>query len=476
MPAGLVRLLTPDLCVIGGGPAGLAAAAEAAAFGAPTVLVEKARLGGGIFAAMQLRALVAAARRMRAPIEGALTIETGPARVDFAAMMANVRAAAAAAEPNVSIERFTALGVTVLQGPARFIDRRTVAVGDTRIRARRFVIATGSRPALPPVQNLHAVPYLTTESVFDLKRLPGRLVVLGARPVGLALAQAFRRLGSEVIVLEPERALADEDAELAALLLETLRREGLDIRERTSIARVTRRGRSGVRVSIESGSGADSIDATHLLVASGGRPAIEELGLKEARIAFDERGIRVSRRLRTTNRRIYAIGDVSSVSHPGNPAEYQASLVVRSLLFRRSRRFSPELLPRVVFTDPELASVGMSEAAAAQRYRRICVLRWPLSENDLARAEGRTRGLVKLLTTRRGRILGAAILAEDADELVTPLVLTVRRRMNVRKLARSLPPLPGRAEVIRRAALMFDAQRLDSPWIRRLVQLLRKLG
>lgn len=477
MPVGMVRLLTPDICVIGGGSGGLAAAAEAAALGAPTVLVEKGRLGGGRFAELQSSALVAAAREARALNGGvAFASETGPPRIDFSAVMGRVRAAAASVEPNVSIERFTALGVTVLQGAARFIDRRTVAVGDARIRARRFVIATGSRPALPAVQNLHAVPYLTTESVFELKRLPGRLVVLGASPVGLGLAQAFRRFGSEVIVLEREMALADEDPELAALLLESLRREGLEIRERTRIARVTRRGRSGVRISIEDASGSPSIDATHLLVATGSRPAVEELGLKEARISFDERGIKVSRRLRTTNRRVYAIGDVSSALHFANWAEYQASLVVRSILFRRARPFSPEVLPRATFTDPELALVGPSEAVAARRHRRICVLRWPFSENDLARAEGRTRGLVKLLTTRRGRLIGAAILAEDADELLAPLVLAVRERMNIRKLALAALPHPSRSEAARHAAAMFQAQRLDSPWVRWLIQLLRKLG
>lgn len=351
-------------------------------------------------------------------------------RVNFPDVMAHVREVIAASSPNDSVERLTGLGVAVLRGQARFIDKRTVAVEKTRIRARRFVIAAGSRPVLPPIAGLSAVPYLTNETIFDLKRLPARLVVIGGSRTGIEMAQAFRRLGSEVIVLEAEKVLADADPELVALLIETLRSEGIDLREGVKVARIIRRGRTAMRLVL---GGDDILEATHLLVAAGRRPNVDALGLEQARIAFGERGIKVNRRLRTGNSRVYAVGDVVAGGrdfvHWG---DHQAGIVVRSILFRFGGKVRSEILPSVVFTDPEIAHVGMSEAEALRRYKRVSVLRWPFSENDRARAERGTRGLVKLIATRQGRIVGAEILGEKASELIAPLVMAVAERMHVK--------------------------------------------
>jgi len=473
------NVLTPDICVIGAGSAGLTVASSAAAHGVSVVLIEKERMGGSSLrrADVPSTALIAAARHARAARDGAnFGMVVDPPKTDFPAVMAHVREVIAALEPNDSVERFTGLGVTVLKGAARFIDRQTVTVNETNVRARRFVIAAGSRPAIPPIQNLNAVPYLTSETIFDLKRLPGRLVVIGGDRTGLEMAQAFRRLGSEVTVLEAERALANDDRELTTLLLETLRSEGIDIREGAEIVRVTRRGRSGVRVALDHDAEIENLDATHLLVAAGRRPDLNDLGFEEGRIAFDEGGIKVSRRLRTSNRRVYAIGDVTSHPRFTHWADHQAELVVRSILFRIGGKLESDTLPWVTFTDPALAHVGLSEDEAIRRYGRISVLRWPFSENDRAHADRSTRGLVKVLATQRGRIVGADILGRDAGELIAPFALAVSERMNVKNLASAVFPYPTRSEAARRAAISFNAQKLDSPWLRRLVQVLRKLG
>jgi pyruvate/2-oxoglutarate dehydrogenase complex dihydrolipoamide dehydrogenase (E3) component len=473
------NVLTPDICVIGGGTAGLSVACAAAALGVSVVLIEKSKPGGDTLnaGAVPSKALIAAARHAQATRDAAdFGISVEPARTDFPAVMEHVRRVIAAIEPNNSVARLTGLGVTVIKGAARFIDRQTVTVNDTNVRARRFVIAAGARPALPPIPHLSAVPYLTTESVFDLKRLPGRLAVIGGTATGLELAQAFRRLGSNVTVIEAERALANDDPELAALLLETLRSEGIDIREGAKVTRVARRGRSGTRITVEHAGEAESLDATHLLIATGRRPDLNDLGLTEGRVAFDDDGIRVNRRFRTTNRRVYAIGDVIEGPHFTHSAQYQAELVVRSILFRFGGKAGRDIVSWVTFTDPELAHVGLSEDEAVRRYRRISVLRWPFSENERAHAERSTRGLVKVIATPRGRILGASIVGRDAGELIATLALAVSQGMNVKSLTSVVFPYPTRSEAARRAAISFYAQKLDSPWLKRLIQLLRKLG
>jgi pyruvate/2-oxoglutarate dehydrogenase complex dihydrolipoamide dehydrogenase (E3) component len=474
------ELLRPDICVVGAGSAGLTVAAAAASFGVSVVLIEKDRMGGDCLntGCVPSKALIAAARHAHSMRTGErFGVSAGEVAIDFAKTLAHVRGVIAAIAPNDSAERFTGLGVTVLRGAASFEDRRTVIVGAIRIRARRFVLATGSRPALPAIPNLETVAYLTNETLFQLRRRPAHLVVIGAGPIGLEMAQAFRRLGSEVTVLEAGAALAKEDPECAALLLETLRREGIDIREQSAVERVARRGRNGIRVKFSSCGGSESVDGTHLLIAAGRRPDVNGLGLEAAGIAFDAHGIKVNARLRTGNRRVYAIGDCAGGPQFTHWAGYGAGQVVRSILFRFGGRVNPDLLPWVTFTDPELAHVGLTEAAAAERRRgKIQVLRWPLSENDRAQAEGATWGLVKVLATRGGRILGADILAPNAGELIAPFALAVSQKLSVKAFAATVFPYPTMSESGRRAAIAFYAPKLNTPLVGRVIRLLRRLG
>jgi len=471
--------LTPDICVIGAGSAGLTIAAAAAAFGVSVVLIEKNRMGGECLntGCVPSKALIAAASRAEAVRQaGRFGIVVDEPQTDFAAVMAHVNDVIAAIAPNDSEDRFTGLGVTVIRGHARFKDRQTVSVADVEIRARRFVVATGSRPAVPPIPNIETVPHLTNETIFGLQRRPNHLIVIGGGPVGLELAQAFRRLGSEVTVLEAARPLARDDPELSALLVESLRREGVDIREGANVVRVARRGRSGVRLTLEHGGEETHVDGTHLLVAAGRRADLDELGLEQAGIEFDPDGIKVNDRLRTRNRRVYAIGDAAGGPRLTHWASYQAGLVVRSILFRFGGRLRPEILPWATFTDPELAHVGLSEEEARRRHGAITILRWPFSENDRAQTERSTRGFVKVIATRRGRIVGADILGRDAGELIAPYVLAVSGGMSVKRFVDGVFPYPTRSEAARRAAIGFYTPKLGSPWVNRLIRLMRKLG
>src|SRR5262252_4758753 len=357
---GMAERLQPDICVIGAGSGGLSVAAAAAAFG----------------------------------------VAAGPADIDFSKVHRHVHDVIAAIAPNDSKERFNGLGVRVIAGAARFKDRNTVVVGDgIEIAARRFVIATGSSPALPPIAGLEAVPYLTNETVFDLTTRPQHLIVIGAGAIGLELAQAFRRLGCAVTVLEAAEPLAREDAECAAIVLDALAREGVVVRSNVSIARLER---AGAKIKALIGAGGEAIEASHLLIATGRKANVDDLALERAGIACDRNGIVVDKGLKTSNRRVYAIGDVAGRGQFTHLANYHAGLVIRNALFRLPVKVNEDLVPRVTFTDPELAHVGLTEAEARARGLTIRLLRWPYHENDRAQTERETVGHIKVVTDGRG--------------------------------------------------------------------------
>ena len=476
----MVEQLTPDICVIGAGSGGLSVAAAAAAFGVPVVLIERGKMGGDClnYGCVPSKALLAAAKRAHA-------LETAPrfgvnvprATIDFAAVHAHVHDVIAAIAPNDSKERFTGLGVQVIEGDARFKDHRTVVVGaGLEINARRFVIATGSTAAVPPIPGLDQVPYLTNETIFDLTEGPRHLIIIGAGPIGLEMAQAHRRLGSAVTVLEAATPLAKDDPECAAIVLDQLAREGVVIRSGVKIARVE--GAPGkVRVMLGGSGGEEVLEGSHLLVATGRRANVADLGLEAAGIAYARSGIKVDKRLRTTNGRVYAIGDVVD----GGPqfthvANYHAGLVIRNALFRLPVDATKGVIPWATFTDPELAHVGLREQDARQRHGTIRVLRWPYQENDRAQAERETRGHIKVVTDRRGRILGATIVGAQAGELITTWTLAIARGLKVGALLGVVIPYPTLAEVGKRAAISYYTPGLANPWLRRLLFWLRRLG
>jgi pyruvate/2-oxoglutarate dehydrogenase complex dihydrolipoamide dehydrogenase (E3) component len=475
----MAQSLTPDICVIGAGSGGLSVAAAAAAFGVSVVLVEKGKLGGeclntGCVPSKSL--LASAARAHTVALARAFGISAAAPEVDFGMVHRRVHDIIAAIAPNDSKERFRGLGVRVIEGAARFKDRATVVVGDgTEIKARRFVIATGSSPSVPPIPGLDAVPYLTNETVFDLTVAPQHLIVLGAGPVGLEFAQAFRRLGSAVTVLDAAQPLAREDPECAAVVLDALAGEGIALRGNVAVARVDAVD-SQIRVVVRSDDGEATLMGSHLLIATGRQANADDLALEQAGIARDRSGIVVNKRLKTTNRRVYAIGDVAGRGQFTHLANYHAGLVIRNALFRLPVRPNEFVVPRATFTDPELAHIGLTEAQARARYRAIRVLRWPCHENDRAQAEGTVVGHIKVITSNRGRILGATIVGAEAGELITTWTLAVSQRLNIRALAGIIVPYPTLAEIGKRAAITYFTVGVTNIWVRRIIRVLRRFG
>jgi pyruvate/2-oxoglutarate dehydrogenase complex dihydrolipoamide dehydrogenase (E3) component len=470
------ELLTPDLCVIGAGSGGLSVAAAAAAFGVPVVLIEKGKMGGDClnYGCVPSKALIAAAKHAASFAHAAeFGLASTRPRVNFPQVREHVHGVIAAIAPNDSKQRFTALGVQVIEGAAHFTDPSTVAVGDVRIKARRFVIATGSSPAIPPIPGLADTPYLTNETIFDLLVCPRHLMVIGAGSIGVELAQAFRRLGAEVTVIEAATPLAKDDPECAAIVLDQLRREGVVIREGAAIKKI---GISHGQIELMLEGGGKPIEGSHLLVAAGRTPNVAGLGLEQAGIKYERHGIVVNARLKTTNKRVYAIGDVAGGLQFTHVANYHAGLVIRNALFRLPVRADDKAIPRVTFTDPELAHVGLSEADARRRKYRFSVLRWPFHENDRAQTERAVRGHIKVITTRRGRILGATIVGPNAGELIATWTLAIEQGLNIRAMATSVIAYPTLAEVGKRAAITHFAAGLTTPRVRRIIAWLRRFG
>ncbi len=480
----MAEQLTPDLCVIGAGSGGLSVAAAAAALGVPVVLIEKGKMGGDCLnvGCVPSKAMIAAAKRAEAMRSAApFGIKAQRPGVEFYQVNDHINEVIAAIAPNDSRERFTGLGVRVIEGEARFTDANTVAVGDQfEIKARRFVIATGSAPAVPPIPGLDKTPYLTNETVFEMRERPKHLIVIGAGAIGLELAQAFRRLGSDVTVLEAAAPLAGEDPECAAIVLDRFAREGVTVRSGVTVTKVKRaRTRIEVELEVAGTDGKKTIETlggSDLLVATGRRPSVEGLGLDAAGINHSAAGIAVDKRLRTTNKRVYAIGDVTGSAHFTHAANHHAGLVIRHALFRMPVKVDPSAIPRVTFTDPELAHVGLSEDQARQRVRTIRVLRWPYHENDRAQAERETSGHIKVITDKKGKILGATIVGASAGELITAWTLAINQRLNIRAFAGIVVPYPTLSEIGKRAAISFYTPRLSSPWMRRILGWLQRLG
>lgn len=474
----MADMLTPDICVIGGGPAGIAVAMGAARSAIPVVLVEKARPGGAnlSYGSIPSKALIAAAEQHEMLRRGpALGVTGAPLQVNFGKVSDHIRTVGQAVAPHVSAERLTALGVRVINAPARFVDRRTVIAGDFTVAARRFVVATGAVPAPPAIPGLEDIDYLTPAGIFEMSRKPGHLLVLGANSYALELAQAYNRLGVDTTVIDTLAALPDEDPELAEVVLDRLRAEGVRIRDGATISGVTRR-RGGVRVTVVESGEEVAVDGSHLLMATGRAPNVAELDLDAAEIASDKDGVTVDGHLRTTNKRVYAIGDVVAGPQVAGRGEDQARRILASIAYRLPRRDRPNDLPMVTFTDPGLARIGLSEADALARRLQVRVLRFPFIENERAQTERMPYGFIKVVASPRGRILGAAIVGHDAAEQISLWCLAMANGLNIRTLADFAPPHPSRAALSREVAATFDGGGLTPHWRRRIIEFLRKFG
>jgi pyruvate/2-oxoglutarate dehydrogenase complex dihydrolipoamide dehydrogenase (E3) component len=465
-----------DIAVIGGGSAGLSIAAAAAQFGSTVILFEKGEMGGDCLntGCVPSKALLAAAKQAQAQRTGSpFGIAAVEPKVDFAAVMGHVESVIAAIAPLDSQERFEGLGVKVVRATVRFTGANSLEANGQTYAARRIVIATGSRAGVPPIPGLKDVSFMTNETVFKNRVLPSHLIIIGGGPIGMEMAQAHRRLGAKVTVLEASSPLAKDDPELTAIVLSQLAAEGIDIRAGAAIASVSH-GPKGFTVTFKDET---TITGSHLLVAAGRVANVDGLGLEAGGIAYTKRGITVDAGLRSSNRKVYAAGDVAGGLQFTHVAGYHAGLIIRSILFRLRVKNRTDIIPWVTYTDPELAHVGYAEADARKAFGdSIKVLRWGFDHNDRAQAEKKTKGLVKVIVGKGGKILGASIVGTGAGELIHPWVLAITNGLKVSAFANMVMPYPTMGEASKRAAVSYYAEVPKKPMLRRLLGILKSFG
>ncbi|OPY89404.1 MAG: Mercuric reductase [Syntrophaceae bacterium PtaU1.Bin231] len=472
-----------DLGILGGGAAGLTAAAGGAQFGAKTILIEKsARLGGDClhFGCVPSKTLIrtAAVRSLakRAPAFGLPALDLPP--VDLGAVMDRVRAVIEEIQKVDSKERFCSLGAEVRFGEAAFTDDHVVVLDGRRISAGKWIVATGSSPAVPPIEGLREVPFWTNETVFSQRVLPARLLVLGGGPVGLELAQAFGRLGSKVTVVEfLDQILGPEDRDLADGLRQRLEGEGIEIRVSTKAVRARMRGATVlVTVAPAAGEGeARDIEADALLVATGRKPNTGGLGLDAAGVRFTARGIPTDARLRTSIGHIYACGDVNGQFPFTHVAGYEAGIALANAVLHLPRKADYGKVGWCTYTDPEVASIGLNEKRARKEGIEYVVREEPFAANDRALAEGETPGKIKLLLSRGGGLLGCQIMGAHAGELIHEWILALSAGVGLSKIASAVHVYPTLAEISKRAAGGYYAGRLFSERTKSLLRFMFSL-
>jgi len=471
-----MKTIQADICVIGGGSGGLSVAAGASQMGANVVLIEKSAMGGDCLntGCVPSKAMLAAAHVAQNMREGeAFGIKAVCPEVDWAKVNEHVKGVIAAIAPNDSVERFEGLGVQVIQAAAAFVDKKTVVAGDVRVQAKYFVLATGSSAFVPPIEGLDAVDYFTNENIFDNKEAVEHLVVIGGGPIGIEMAQAHRRLGAKVTVMEVAKLLMKDDRELAQIVIDRLSGEGMTFYEGGRNLRIEKTD-AGMNVYCDVSGEQACVQGSHLLVATGRRANVNGLNLEAAGVNYSPRGVEVDARLRSSNKRVFAIGDVAGPYQFTHMAAYQAGIVIRNILFKLPAKVDYSAVPWVTYTDPELAHVGMTEEDAMKTGQDIRILRWKFDENDRAQAERRTEGMIKIVTATKGKILGATIVGIHAGELLQPWVLAISQNMKIGAMASMIAPYPTLSEANKRVAGSFYTEKLFSKGTKKVVRFLMR--
>ena len=462
--------ITTDICIIGAGSGGLSLAAGAVQMGARVVLVEGGEMGGDCLntGCVPSKALLATAKAAQAMREGAgFGVMPVVPEVDFAASRDYVQRAIARIAPVDSQARFEALGVRVIRAWGSFVSARDLQAGEDVITARRFVIATGSHALVPRIPGLEAVPYLTNETIFALRERPGHLVIIGGGPIGIEMAQAHRRLGCEVTVIEGARALGRDDPEAAALVLARLRAEGVEVLEGQAVTGVA----PGPVVTLADGR---QVIGSHLLLAIGRKPALDKLNLAAAGVEVTPKGVKVDAALRSSNRRIYAVGDVAGGLQFTHVAAYQAGIVLRQVVLGLPARVRTDHIPWVTYADPELAQIGPTEAEARSLHgAALTVVRADFAHNDRAITESQETGFVKVMVVK-GRPIGVTAVGHGAGELIGLWSLAISQRLKLSAIAGMVAPYPTYGEASKRAAgAYFSPKLFDSPVVKRVVRLVQ---
>ena len=457
-----------DICIIGGGSGGLSLAAGATKMGAKIVLFEAGAMGGDCLnsGCVPSKALLAAAKAAHhakgAPRMGIIGT---PPHIDFPLVKAHVAAVIDRIAPHDSIERFEALGVTVIPEHAAFNSPREVISKNHKVRAKYFVI--------PPIDGLSDIDFYTNETIFADPEKPNHLVIIGGGPIGIEMAQAHVRLGVDVTVIDSKSVLARDDSELVAMLKTQLEVDGVMLIEGIGVASVRQNQPNNITLTLANGA---AIQASHLLIATGRRPVIEGLNLPAAGVKFGKTGIVTDRRLRTNNKRIYAIGDVTGLQQFTHVASHHASICLRNILFKYPAKIDEAAVPWVTYCDPELAHVGLTHDNAIDYWGKdnITVTRWALADNDRANVDHRTIGMVKAVIHKNGRILGASILAPMAGEIIQIWILAIANRQKITSLATMIAPYPTYGEANKRAAGDFFTAKLFGKKTQKLVRFLLK--
>lgn len=470
---------TFDLAVIGGGTAGLVTAAGAASLGAQVALIERDRLGGECLhtGCVPSKALIRSAKVLHL-MRRASDFGLNPPEVsfDFEKVMDRMRQVQAQVGKHDSPERFKALGVTLFSDQASFLSPTELQVGEKHIEAKKVVIATGSRTAVPPIEGLEAAGFLDHVSAFRLSNLPRSIIILGGGPIGIEFAQLFARFGVQITVLEVVgQILPREDPEIAQTLEAILRAEGIDIHTCTKAFRIEKDGAEKI-VHGECAGAVMTFRAEEIVLATGRRPNVEGVNLEAAGVRYDNKGVLVDDTLRTTAQNIWACGDVTGKLLFTHVAEYQARLVVRNALFPFTSKADYRGVPWCTFTDPEVARVGLTETEARERFGNVKIYRYNFGDLDRALCDGEAVGLTKLICTLKGKIVGAHIVGPQAGDLIQEVVLAMRKGLPVGALSQTIHVYPTLAEVNRRTADQYYRDKLSSGPLKGLLRLLMRVG
>lgn len=471
------QVIKADIAIIGAGSGGLSVAAGAAQMGAKVVLIEKGLMGGDClnYGCVPSKALIAAGEAAETVRQsGKFGVNGHEPEIDFAKVNAHVHDVIAGIAPHDSIERFEGLGVRVLQAAGRFISKNEIEAGEYRVKARRFVIATGSSAFIPPIPGLKDVPYLTNETIFSLVDRPEHLIIVGGGPIGIEMAQAHRRLGVKVTLIEGASIMGKDDPDAVDVVRRRLFQEGVILRENAKVESVIRQG-NGISVLVHRDHRTSPIEGSHLLIAAGREANVTSLGLEEAGIEYSSRGIPVDKRLRTSNKRVFAIGDVAGGYQFTHMAGYHAGIVIRNALFNLPSKVDEKAVPWVTYTDPELAHVGLSEAEAHRQGIAVTVVKQGFDGVDRARAEQAPEGFIKAVLGRKGRILGATIVGKHAGDLILPWVLAIQKGLKASDMASIIAPYPTRGEISKRVAGAYYTPTLFSDRTKRVVGLMQRL-
>jgi pyruvate/2-oxoglutarate dehydrogenase complex dihydrolipoamide dehydrogenase (E3) component len=457
---------TYNLVIIGAGTAGLVTAAAAAGLGAKVALIERHFMGGDCLnvGCVPSKAIISAARAaasVRDAGEFGINVPPGT-EVDFAKVMERMRKLRSDISPHDSVKRFASLGIDVFLGQGKFVDSSTIAVDGSLLNFSKAVICTGARASAPPIEGLDSVPYLTNETIFSLTELPKRIGIIGAGPIGCEMAQSFARFGAEVFLVESAPGiLTKEDPDAAAIIREQLVRDGVKLLCCGKDLILSPADGAGVRLQVESEGKGYDLQVDQLLVAVGRAPNVEGLGLEKVGVEYSKRGVVIDDHFRTTNKRIFAAGDICSPYQFTHAADFMARAVIRNALFFGRAKHSALVIPWATYTSPELAHIGLNPAEAEKRGIEISTFTQPMSGVDRAILEGKTDGFVRI-HVRKGsdEIVGATIVAENAGDMIGAISIAMTQKIGLGSIANCIHPYPTQGEAIRKVGDLYNKTRL----------------